>query len=100
MEDKSMKSAYELAMEKLQKDAPSVTLTEEQKKEMAEIESTFKARIAEREVFLKDQIEKARRTGNMAEVEELEGQLASELRRLQDDCESKKEKLRASFGGK
>ena len=100
MEDKSMKSAYELAMEKLQKDAPSVTLTEEEKKQIAEIESTFKARIAEREVFLKDQIEKARRTGNMAEVDELEGQLASELRRLQDDCESKKEKLRASFGGK
>ena len=45
-----MKSAYELAMERLEKAAPSISLTEEQKKQLAEVESKFKARIAEREV--------------------------------------------------
>jgi hypothetical protein len=93
-----MKSAYELAMERLQKGAPSITLTEDQKKQLGEIDSTFKAKIAEREVFLKDQITKAQSTGKFDEVEALQKQLASEVRRLQDDCESKKEKLRASFG--
>ena len=93
-----MKSAYELAMERLQKGAPSITLTEDQKKQLGEIDSTFKAKIAEREVFLKDQITKAEGAGKFDEVEALQKQLASEVRRLQDDCESKKEKLRASFG--
>jgi hypothetical protein len=92
-----MKSAYELAMERLQKGSPSITLTEEQKKEIAEVDSVYRAKIAEKEVFLKDQIRKAQGAGNLEEVESLEKQLTSEVRRLQKDCEAKKEKLRASF---
>ncbi|MFL6515460.1 MAG: hypothetical protein ACJ8M1_10600 [Chthoniobacterales bacterium] len=93
-----MKSAYELAMERLQKDAPTLSLTDDQKKQLAEIDSTFKARIAEREVFLRGEIAKSQATGQFDAVEALQKQLASEVRRLQEDCESKKEKLRAAFG--
>ena len=93
-----MKSAYELAMERLQKTAPAVSLTDDQKKQLAEIDSTFKAKIAEREVFLKEQITKAQSAGKFEDVESLEKQLSSEIRRLQQDCEAKKEKLRAEFG--
>jgi ClpP class serine protease len=92
-----MKSAYELAMERLQKATPTVVLSDAQKKQMAEIDSTFKAKIAEREVFLKDEIGKARAGGKFEEVEALEKQLASEIRRLQEEGEAKKEKLRATF---
>ena len=92
-----MKSAYELAMERLAKDQPIVALTDDQKKELAEVDSTFRARIAEREVSLKDQIAKSQASGKFEEVEALEKQLRSEIRRLQEDCETKKEKLRASF---
>ena len=92
-----MKSAYELAMERLQQKTPSVVLTDEQKQQIAEIESTFKARIAERELFLKDQINKAERAGNIEEAESLQKQLTIDIRRLQEESESKKEKLRASF---
>jgi len=92
-----MKSAYELAMERLEKKAPSVALTDEQKQQIAEIDSTFKARIAERELFLKDQIGRAREAGNLEEVDSLQKQLTIDLRRLQEDAEAKKEKLRASF---
>jgi hypothetical protein len=92
-----MKSAYELAMERLAKDQPLVKLTDDQKKQLAEVDSTFKARIAERELFLKGEIQKAQSTGKFEEVESLEKQLASEIKRLQEDCEAKKEKLRASF---
>ncbi|MGI8820552.1 MAG: hypothetical protein ACR2ID_06780 [Chthoniobacterales bacterium] len=93
-----MKSAYELAMERLQKDAPTVTLTEAQKQEIAEIESSYRAKIAEKELFLKDQIRAARAGGKLEEAESLEKQRAIDLRRLQEDCVEKKEKLRRSFG--
>ena len=92
-----MKSAYELAMERLEKASPSISLTEDQKKEIAEVDSTYRAKIAEKEVFVKDQIRKAQNASNSEEVESLENQLASEIRRLREDCEAKKEKLRASF---
>jgi len=92
-----MKSAYELAMERLEKKAPSVALTNDQKQQIAEIDSTFKARIAERELFLKGEIAKVREAGNLEEAETLQRQLTIDVRRLQEDAEAKKEKLRASF---
>jgi hypothetical protein len=92
-----VKSAYELAMERLAKDQPIVKLTDDQKKQLAEVDSTFKARIAEKQLFLKGEIQKALNAGKLEEVESLEKQLASDIKRLQEDCETKKEKLRASF---
>jgi ABC-type hemin transport system substrate-binding protein len=94
-----MKSAYELAMERLEKASPSISLTEDQKKEIAEVDSVYRAKIAEKEVFLKDLIRKAQNAGNSEEAESLEKQLTSEVRRLREDCEAKKAKLRASFAG-
>ncbi len=96
---KGMKSAYELAMERLEKGAPTVALSPDQKTQIGEIESTFKARIAERELFLKAEIRKAIESENPEEAESLRKQLALEIRRLQEEAESKKEKLRASFVG-
>jgi hypothetical protein len=93
-----MKSAYELAMERLEKSSPSVALTENQKKEIAEVDSMYRAKIAEKELFLKDQIRRAQAAGKFDEVESLEKQLSSEIRRLHEECEAKKEKLRAEFG--
>ena len=92
-----MKSAYELAMERLEKKAPTVALTDEQKQQIAEIDSTFKARITEKELFLKDKIGKAQSAGNAEEAESLQKQMAIEIRRLHEDAETKKEKLRAAF---
>lgn len=92
-----MKSAYELAMERLEKSAPTVKLSDEQKAQIAEIDSISKAKIAEKELFLKGKIEAAGLSGSFAEFEELEKQLASEIRRLQEDCEEKKTKLRDGF---
>jgi hypothetical protein len=94
----SVKSAYELAMERLQKGSPSVTLTAEQKAQLAEVDSSFNAKIAERKIFLSDQIKKAAAGGKFDEVGSLEKQLAADVRRLEEDCENKKEKLRATFG--
>ena len=92
-----MKSAYELAMERLQQTSPSLSLTEEQKKELAEIDSKYRAKIAEKELFLRDQILKAQSEGKADDIDSLEKQLASDVRRLQEECEASKEKMRASF---
>ncbi len=92
-----MKSAYELAMERLEKASPSISLTDDQRKEIAEIDSIYRAKIAEKEVFLKDQIRKAQNAGKFDEVESLQKQLVAEIRRLREDSEEKKERLRASF---
>ncbi len=70
-----MKSAYELAMERLQQTSPSLSLTEEQKKELAELDSKYQAKIAEKELFLNEQIRKAQAEGKVEEVESLEKQL-------------------------
>ena len=92
-----MKSAYELAMERLQKASPSLSITEEQKKELAEIDSKYRAKIAEKELFLRDQIRKAQTEGKLEDIDSLQKQLASDVRRLHEECEAAKEKLRASF---
>jgi hypothetical protein len=93
-----MKSAYELAMERLQKASPSLSLTEKQKEELADLDSKYRAKIAEKELFLRDQIRKAQTEGKVDDIDSLEKQLAAEVRRLQEECEAKKENLRAGFG--
>jgi len=89
-----MKSAYELAMERLSKTAPAVTLTADQKKEIAELESKCAAKIAERELFLKGEITKAMERGDAEAIEQLEKQLVSDRKSARADLEEKKEKVR------
>lgn len=81
-------------MERLEKQAPAVKVTEEQKAQLAEIDGLYRAKIAEREVFLKDQIAKAQAAGKFEEVTELADELSRDVRRLQNECEAKKEKVR------
>jgi len=89
-----MKSAYELAMERLNKTSPAVKLTDQQKKEIAELESKCAAKIAERELFIKGEIVKAVDKGDMEAVEQLEKQLVSDRKSIQADLEEKKNKVR------
>ena len=89
-----MKSAYELAMERLSKTAPAVALTAEQKKEIAELESKCAAKIAERELLIKSEIAKARERGDAEAIEQLEKQLVSDKKSARADLEEKKEKVR------
>lgn len=91
-----MKSAYELAMERLNKSAPSVKLTDAQKKEIAELESKCAAKIAERELLIKDEIAKATAKGEFDEIEKLEKQLVSDRKSAQADLEEKKARVRGS----
>ena len=89
-----MKSAYELAMERLNKTAPTVKLTDQQKKEIAELESKCTAKIAERELFIEGEIEKAVSKGDYEAIEQLKKQLVSDRKSFQADLEEKKAKVR------
>ena len=92
----SMKSAYELAMERLEKSNPTEkALSEDQKAKLAEIDTLFRSKIAEREVFLGGLLAQARAGGNVVEIAELEEQLSREVRKLRDQCEEEKVRARA-----
>ena len=91
-----MKTAYELAMERLGKTSPTVKLSNEQKQEIAELESKYTAKIAERELFLKGEIVKAIDRGDGEAIGQLEKQLLSDRKSLRAECEEKKEKVRNS----
>ena len=90
-----MKSSYELAMERLNKSGPIAKLNAAQKKEIGEIDSKYAAKIAEREIFLKEEITKAMHKGDYEAVEQLEKQLVNERKALAEEREEKKEKVRA-----
>lgn len=87
-----MKSAYELAMSRLEKLSPTKPLSEEQKALIAEVDSEITAKIAEKKVFLEGEIQKA--AGDALAQEELRRQLASEIARLEEKREQKKQKIR------
>ena len=93
-----MKSAYELAVERLNKQNPQskIQITDAQKKEIAEIDSLYKSKIAEKELFLKPQIEKARFESDATATESLEKQLRDEIKSLRETMEAKKEKIRSN----
>ena len=91
-----MKSAYELAMERLRLSDPDAAapLTPEQKERLAEIDRVYQGKTAEREIFLKKQLDELLAAGNWEEAEKVEKQLASEKARLAEEKEAEKEKVR------
>jgi hypothetical protein len=89
-----MKTAYELALERLNQMAPLTKLSEAQKKEIAELESQYAAKIAEREITLHNAAAQAAAAGDFEKAEALRKQLAAERQKLQTELEEKKERVR------
>ena len=95
MEEKIiMKSSYELAMERLNKNAPVSKVTAAQKKQLAELDSKYAAKIAGREIALETEIAKA--ADDFQKEESLREQLLTERRKLQAELEEKKEHIRSA----
>ncbi len=88
-----MKSAYELAMERLAKTEPTPTLTEAQKARLAEINSLYQSKLAERETFLQSLLAKAQAKGDGQELAELRQQLARDLQSIREEWEEKKARV-------
>ncbi len=93
-----MKTAYELAMERLGKIAPMKKLTAEQKQQLAELDTRYAAKIAEREIALNGELVQAQAKGDFEQCEKLQQQLVQERKALQAELEEKKEQVRQ--GGK
>jgi hypothetical protein len=96
-EDDAPKSALELAMARLRKkDADAgvtdTPLTDEQKREIAEVKQVYQARIAEREILHHATMRKAMQDPEAARVVEEEYQRDRD--RLNSERESKLEKIR------
>ena len=89
-----MKSAYELAMERLEKQSPTAKLNDAQKEKITELESLTKAKKAEKELFLRGEITKAEAKGDYEAIEQLQKQLNYEMQKLDEDLERKKDKVR------
>lgn len=91
-----MKSAYELAMERLAKSDPDAgkALTPEQKSRLAEIDRVYQGKIAEREIFLKKQLNDALAQQNADEHRKIQQQIVSERARLEEEREEEKERVR------
>lgn len=91
-----MKSAYELAMERLAKADPDAArpVTPEQKQRLAEIDRVYQGKMAEREIFLKQQLNKALAAQKLDEADKVRQQIASEKARLEEEREEEKERVR------
>ena len=82
-------------MERLEKESPTQALSDEQKAKLAEISKVYEAKIADREVFLNGEIAKAEAAGEFEAIEQLNKQLASERKVLEEELKQKKNDLRA-----
>jgi hypothetical protein len=93
-----MKSAYELAMERLSKSDPDASrpLTPEQRARLAEVDRVYQGKLAEREIFLGQSLEKARAGRDSDEVEKVQKQIASEKARIEEEREAEKERVRSA----
>jgi len=87
-----MKSAYELAMERLGGESPA-KLTDDQKTRLAEIDKKFDAKIAEKKLALGKLLGEARATANYIEIGQLEEQLTRELTKFAKQREEEKDKI-------
>ena len=81
-------------MERLEKESPTQDLSDELKAKLAEVSKVYEAKIADREVFLNGEIVKAEAAGEFEAIEQLNKQLASERKLLEEELEQKKNELR------
>jgi len=91
-----MKSAFELAMERLEKESPTQELTEDQKVKLSELSKVYEAKIADKELFLNREIAKAEEAGEFEQIEQLTKQLASDRKVLEEELSQKKNEVRDS----
>ena len=86
-----MKSSFELAIERMGGgDAP---LSDEQKKQIAEIDSIYKAKVAEKKIFLEKSLSQLLPKENQEEVDLLRRQVAEEIATLENKAEKEKEEI-------
>jgi len=89
-----MKSAYELAMERLSKSAPAKSLTAQQKAELGELESLYKSRQAQLDLRTQDELAAAQAAEDGDRVQLIRSHFLKEKAQLEAELEAKKDRVR------
>lgn len=89
-----MKTAYELAMERLNQSAPQKELTDAQRAEIAELNNQHEAKMADLDLQLGARIREAEAIGDGVGADTLRAELAAEKAKLQSRLEDRKEAIR------
>jgi len=91
--DKSLKSALDLAMERLEKrDGALAKLTDAQKAALAEIDCQTKAKLAEMEILGSERLTKAGE--DPEKVEPIKAEHCAEIKKIKTRAEQEKERIR------
>lgn len=91
--DKGLKSALDLAMERLaQRDGAPTKLTDAQKVALAEVDRKTKAKLAEREILARDRLIKA--GDDPDQVEPIKAEQRAEIAKIKNRAEEEKERIR------
>ncbi len=84
-----MKSAYELAMERMERDSgPTAKLNDEQRARMAEIDKIYDAKAAEAKLGFESKV-----PTTQEELEDIQRQMASSLQSIEEKREKEKESV-------
>jgi len=95
--ESGIKSAYELAMERLeQSQGKTPSLSDEQKRAIAEVDNEMRAQIAELEITMAQRIAEAKGFGDQSKVSELEREKSAEIQRIRNHAEERKQSIRSS----
>ncbi|MGF1531732.1 MAG: hypothetical protein ACFCU4_10295 [Puniceicoccaceae bacterium] len=91
-----MKSSYELAMERLAASDPEAVkpISEAQREALGKVTEKYRAKRAEREVFLQGKLSDARQSQDFEAVAQLERQFRDEVEALKEAEEAEREKIR------
>lgn len=89
----AIKSAYELALERMG-GSSAKKLTAEQKAKLAELDKLYTAKIAEQELALQPKIAETRKKGDAEAATKWEETLRAEIGKLRRQLEEKKEAVR------
>ena len=85
-----MKSAHKLAIERIAKESHVDSVTDEQRKAIAEIDKKYFSKSAEREVFLKTKITEEISNGEFEKSQKPEEKLCRKIRSLKSSIEPEK----------
>jgi hypothetical protein len=92
----NLKTALELALEKLEREAPEriQKLSEPQRKSITQTRKKYQAKIAEKQLGTEAEISKATRSGEFTQIEVLQNQLVEERKHLERALEAEIQQIR------
>lgn len=93
-----VKSSFELAMERLSRQAPTQKLSTAQKQQIVELDSVYQARIAQKDLTMQEEVARFQAAGDAEKADEARARFLAEKQSLETEREEKKERIRSKSG--